>query len=98
MDKDRLSKAELEVRFGGCQGNGLFRKEKPTGDQGNIGTMAEFAERHSLLRLMLQDLAIPRIKEIFRMRVAAFNVHYPECKTFEDFLYLYKTGTYDNRM
>ena len=59
--------------------------------------LQEFADRYKALRLFIQDMTVPRLKEIFRVRAGAVNKDYPECKTIENFLYEYRTGVYDNK-
>ena len=105
-----LSANELQYRFLLEDGSKLFNKDVPTvnladdneqpncpGLPAGLSPLADFGERYKAFRMFLQDLALPRMKETFRLRAGAFNTDYPNCKTLDDFLLEYRTGPYDNK-
>ncbi len=57
----------------------------------------EYAQRLVNLRTFIQDLAVPRMREVFRQRAKkTVGKMYTDCETLEDYLNEYKHGTYDN--
>ena len=100
------------MRFALAGGNDIFNKDVetalPEATNRNTATVTvpgchvlpiqEFANKLDALRTFLQDLGMPRIKEMFEVRAAAHNHGFPHCKTLEDFLQAYRTDPYDNKM
>lgn len=103
----------MELRFQ-YAGSDFFSKDKDTEvaaaasstaspDAGTVSEklspMQEFAKRYRALRMFIQDLAWPRLLEVFRVRAEAcnFKKDYPNCKNLDDFLLEYRTGIYDNK-
>lgn len=112
LDKKKLSPTELQLRFQKADKSFWFKDDAPTTGENaptseNAPTgedappaltpIEKFEIRYQALRRLIQDMAIPRLKEVFRVRAASFNKHYPHCRTLEDYLLEYKTGVYDNK-
>lgn len=107
MDKANLTETELQERFLAA-GPDFFNKDEgnipapvanDAGPQPPLSTpLDDFRARYKALRLFLQDLAIPRLKEVFRVRAdAALGKDYPECKTLDAYISEYRLGVYDNK-
>lgn len=111
LDKKKLSPTELQRRFQKADKTFWFKDDDapttggenaPTAPTGGdapppLEPIEKFEIRYQALRRLIQDMAIPRLKEVFRVRASSFNKHYPHCKTLEDYLLEYKTGVYDNK-
>lgn len=107
MDKANLSDTELQERFLAA-GPDFFNKDEAKATATALvandaapqqGTpLDDFRTRYKALRLFLQDMAIPRLKEVFHVRAnAAVGRDYPHCKTLDGYLLEYRTGIYDNK-
>lgn len=58
----------------------------------------DFAKRFNEFRCFIQDMALPRLMETFLVRARHFfGDRYPGCRTLDDYLNEYRTGTYDNQ-
>ena len=66
--------------------------------EGKLTPLEDFALRVKNLRQFLQDLATPRIKEIFRVRAATFDHGLEGVMTFEQFLDAFRSLPYDSNM
>ena len=107
LDKDKLSPTELQERFAVCNGSSLFVKDvcdNPASvsfsrkDEQQLLPLDDFGMRLGLLRQFLQDLAVPRMKEIFRVQAAAFDHGLENCRTHDQFLDAFRTLPYNNNM
>ena len=105
LDKNNLSDTELQYRFQYADSN-FFNKD--AGDSPQEAStnsneapteppMVLFHRRYKSLRSFIQDLAIPRLKRVFELRAQLVNKDYPKCKTLDQFLDEYRSGTYDNK-
>ena len=57
-----------------------------------------YEARYLALRAIIQDLAVPRLKQVFRERAKhSVGNKFPHCQTVEQFLNEYRTGVYDNK-
>ena len=110
-DKNQLTNAEVEARFG-ITGRQFFNKEQRTAQDAEKGNPAalppvadglthtqDFAIRIRELRQFLMDMILPRIKETWlrRFRLCVPTEDYPNVKSIEDFLFIYRTGEYNNK-
>lgn len=67
------------------------------GNEPSLTPMQEFGNRLKALRHLISDLAMPRLKEVFRTRCKSFVKDYPECTDLESCLEEYRVGIYDNK-
>ena len=109
LDKDKPSQSELQARFARCNGRDRFLKDNTpcartnpiAPPQGGKLPLEEFEERLGYLRQMLINLGMPRMKEIFAIRAAAYKARFANnlfkgCNTYEDYLHAYKVLLYCN--
>jgi hypothetical protein len=110
-DKNQLTKAEVEARFG-VAGRYLFNKSQRTAQDEENGNPAaipavpngltaseDFAIRIRELRKFVMDMILPRLRETWLCRFLACvpNEEYANVKSFEDFLYIYRTQPYHSK-
>jgi hypothetical protein len=113
LDKKVYKRLELENRFAYEQGCKIFCKDDPshlgsadqrttevgTGDQ--LLPMVKFQKHCNAIRQLLIDLALPRMREFFRMRAEQMKLQmggeFLNCNHVEDYNRAYATGPYDNR-
>ena len=105
VDKINPTATEVQVRFQYC--HHVFDKDANKGDrptedgqehppQGDDAPpLAKFEARMNYFRRFIADLAVPRLKEVFRLNAAkSIGRAYPDCKTLDDYLYEYRYGKY----
>ena len=59
-----------------------------------VSELEDFSGRVNNLRLLVHDLAVPRIKETGKVRFRQGNKHFPECLSIDDFLLQYRGSDY----
>ena len=73
-------------------------EENKEDEEEDPNLMAEFAVKYNELRLLINDIAKPRLHKIFRDRAQLLcGSKYPHCDTLSDWLEEYKHGPYDNQ-
>ncbi len=103
LDKQNFKPQELEERLE-SEGRKLFYKDAGDGDDGiprledGVSPLEDLSERMKAFRAFILDLAVPRLKEMFRVRAAVYKHGFPDVHSLEDYILLYRTGTYGNEM
>jgi hypothetical protein len=112
LDKANLNKFELTSRFkhfgkifdapsgGAATGNEVAKEaeENKEDEEEDPNLEAEFAVKYNELRLLINDIAKPRLHKIFRDRAKLLcGSKYTHCETLSDWLHEYKHGPYDNQ-
>ena len=113
LDKSNLSDLELQTRFAVAGGRQIFSKDVPSVEEANgmelvappvpglpvgLSMLQDFKHRLNDFRQCLMDLAVPRMKEAFRLRAATVNHNFTDCSSLEDFVMAYRNRPYDNKM
>ena len=107
LDKANPSEIELQKRFAFAGGSAIFSKDLNDDGHHNVpipacpdgvSPMEDFRRRLNDLQLCIIDLAMPRLKEMFRKRAALVNRDFKDCVALEDFITAYRTKPYDNKM
>jgi hypothetical protein len=97
---DEPSGAAADEPSGAAAGNqeAEENKEDEEEDPNLMNLMAEFAVKYNDLRLLINDIAKPRLQKIFRDRAKLLcGSKYTHCDTLSDWLHEYKHSPYDNQ-
>lgn len=105
LDKANPSEVELQQRFAYAGGSAIFSKDVNDGNDvplfppvEGVSPMEDFRRRLNDFRNCIIDLAMPRLKEMFRKRAATVNLDFKDCTTLEDFVSAYRLRPYDAKM